>query len=57
MSRVKDSYSKVPPPDLQQLVEDHGGYDRITPGAWEKWDRDMAEWKANLRAGVHYDTK
>jgi hypothetical protein len=26
------------PPDLQELVEHHGGYDKITPEAWEEYD-------------------
>jgi hypothetical protein len=49
------------PPSLQKLVEAHavyddtgkmiGGYDRITPEAWAKFDADMAEWKARIRFG------
>ena len=45
---------RILPPDLQQLVKDHGGYDKITPEAWAKWDKDTAEWKADMRAGVGY---
>ena len=37
------------PPDLQQLVRAHGGYHRITPLAWEKWDKDNVEWQARRR--------
>jgi len=36
------------------LVKAYGSYDRITPEAWVKWDKDIAEWKADMRAGVHY---
>ena len=39
------------PPDLQQLVLDHGTYDKITPEAWARFDRDMAEWQAKVRYG------
>ena len=50
------------PPDFQMLVEaftvrdDSGeiveaGYPRITPEAWDKFYRDMAEWKAKVRNG------
>ena len=49
------------PPSLQKLVEAHaiyddtgkmiGGYERITPEAWAKFDKDMAEWKAKVRFG------
>jgi hypothetical protein len=38
-------------PDLQELVQVHGGWDRITPEAWEIFDRDMANWKASARFG------
>jgi hypothetical protein len=40
-----------PPPDLQQLVLDHGTYDKITPEAWARFDADMREWKAKVRYG------
>jgi hypothetical protein len=39
------------PPSLQQLVLDHGTYDKITPEAWAKFDAAMAEWKAKMRYG------
>ena len=50
------------PPDFQSLVEaftvrdDSGkvveaGYPRITPEAWDRWERDVAEWKAKMRNG------
>jgi hypothetical protein len=42
----------IEPPSLQRLVIDHGGYDRITPEAWAKFDAEMAAWKADVRAGV-----
>lgn len=39
-----------PPPDLQELVARHGGYDKITPEAWAEYDRTMAEWQQRRRA-------
>jgi hypothetical protein len=39
---MTDDYPKAP--DLQELVEKHGGYDRITEEAWARFDHDMAEW-------------
>ena len=46
------SKSEAPsPPDLQQLVIDHGGYDKITPEGWAKFDEDMRLWKERMRNG------
>jgi hypothetical protein len=42
------------PPDLQSLVLAHGGYDRIPPDAWARFDADMARWKECLRLGLGY---
>ena len=42
---------KRDPPDLQQLVLDHGTYDKITPEAWERFGREMKEWQAKVRFG------
>jgi hypothetical protein len=39
------------PPSLQQLVRDHGTYDKITPEAWAAFDAAMAAWKAKVRFG------
>lgn len=36
-------------PDLQALVLAHGTYDRITPQAWARFDREMARWKDLVR--------
>ena len=33
------------PPDMQELVAQHGGYSSITPEAWAEYDRLIAEWK------------
>jgi hypothetical protein len=39
------------PPSLQQLVLNHGTYDKITPEAWAAFDAAMAAWKAKIRFG------
>ena len=49
------------PPSLQDLVLAHavydadgkqiGGYERITPEAWAKFDDEMRAWKAKVRYG------
>jgi hypothetical protein len=46
---IEDDNDDDPPPDLQELVRQYGGYDRITPEAWAKWDRDNAAWHARRR--------
>jgi hypothetical protein len=54
------------PPDLEKLILAHavydaagkqiGGYERITPAAWAKFDADTAEWKRKIREGL-FDAK
>ena len=34
-------------PDLQKLVEVHGGYDKITPEAWAQFDGDAETYRIN----------
>lgn len=52
MRRVKPAPRRLEPaPDFQELVEQSGSYDKITPQAWVEWDRGMALWLARLRAG------
>ena len=36
---------------LQELILDHGTYDRITPEAWPKFGAAMEDWKAFVRGG------
>jgi hypothetical protein len=38
-------------PDLQELVQRWGGYDRIPPEAWSEYDLALAEWR-NMRRGA-----
>jgi hypothetical protein len=37
------------PPDLQELVAEHGGYDKITPKAWAEYNTSIAAWQARRR--------
>jgi hypothetical protein len=39
-----------PEPDLQELVQTFGRYDRIPSWAWAQFDRDMEDWQARYRA-------
>jgi len=34
------------PPDLQALVAEAGGYEKISPEMWAAFDRAMAVWRA-----------
>ena len=38
-------------PDLQGLVEAHGGYHRITPEAWAEFRQRMADWERSVWCG------
>ena len=38
-------------PDLQKLVAAHGGYDKITPEAWDRFQADKRRWLDQLRHG------
>ena len=40
------------PPDLQELVERSGGYDRITPEEWRKFDAQLAVYRSFTRGPV-----
>jgi len=42
------------PPDLQELVVAHGTYPEITEEAWQRFHRDMDQWKLALRHGDYY---
>jgi hypothetical protein len=48
------TYPRTPPPDLQTLIKDHGGYDRIPPEAWEAFERDMEEWRLDSIASADW---
>jgi hypothetical protein len=39
-------------PNLQQLVERHGGYHLIPPEAWSQYDAAIRTWNTTLRAGL-----
>jgi hypothetical protein len=38
-------------PSLQKLVEEAGGYNKITPRQWEDYDKSLAMWRQRMRAG------
>lgn len=38
-------------PNLQKLVAAHGGYDKITPEAWDRFQADKRHWLDRLRHG------
>jgi hypothetical protein len=40
------------PPRLLDLVRKFGGYDKITPEGWADWDRETAEYRADVATGV-----
>jgi len=37
------------PPDFQALISVNGGYDKIGPAAWERWDGSVAAWQQRRR--------
>ena len=39
------------PPSLQKLIEECGGYNKISPERWAEFDAAMEMWKARFRAG------
>lgn len=39
-------------PDLGELVERAGGYDRITPAMWAGFESAVARWWTRYRAGL-----
>lgn len=44
-------------PNLQELVRQYGGYDKVTPEAWAQYDREFAEWQTWRREGLLYHGK
>jgi hypothetical protein len=40
---------KISPPDLQELVEAAGGYDKITRDMWAVFDRAMTDYQRERR--------
>ena len=43
--------AEMTPPDLQELVAVHGGYNKITPEAWDKFDRKTKTWRERMIRG------
>lgn len=44
-------FSKREGPDLQKLVEAYGGYDKITPETWARFDKQRMWWFDYVRSG------
>lgn len=42
------------PPDLQGLVEEHGGWDRVPQDAWRIFNERMVRWRAQITSGDHF---
>ena len=42
-------HNELGQPDLQALIQQCGGYDKITPKLWAAWDRANAEWQERRR--------
>lgn len=36
-------------PNLDALVAEHGGYNRIPPEAWKQYDREVTAWQLRRR--------
>lgn len=56
MEQEDQRQARRQPPSLQKLVLQYGTHDRITLEAWAKFEAEMAEWKAKMRAG-EFDAK
>jgi hypothetical protein len=41
--------AKDPPPDPQMLAEKHGGWSKVPPEQWRRYDRAMAAWRERYR--------
>jgi len=44
-------FSKREGPDLQKLVAAFGGYDKITPEAWTRFEKQRQWWLDYVRSG------
>jgi hypothetical protein len=40
------------PPSLQQLVAEHGGFNCISPSAWDRYDAGLREWHRARRVDL-----
>jgi hypothetical protein len=46
--------AEMTPPSLQEMVRDHGGYNRITPEAWAAYDEAMLVWQERHASGAFW---
>jgi hypothetical protein len=45
---------KIPPPSLEDLVQKYGGWDRVPPEAWKKYEAERKAWQDRIRFGEHW---
>jgi hypothetical protein len=43
-------HNQLGQPDLQALVRQCGGYDKISPATWRAWDEANEQWQQRRRA-------
>ena len=47
----------IEPPNLQELVELHGGWDKIPREAWELHDQNTKRWQQQVRWGALHGSR
>jgi hypothetical protein len=55
--QVQSEEEMEKPPDLQKLVADFGGYNKITPEGWAEFDRLMTEYQQRRREVIAREIK
>ena len=53
-ARAREMEVQRQPPKLLDLVRAHGGYDKITPEAWARWDEDTKLYRERVKTGYFY---
>jgi hypothetical protein len=54
-ARAREIELQRQPPKLLDLVRAHGGYDKITPEAWARWDEEIKLYKSRVATGYFYN--
>lgn len=52
--REAELWNERMPPDLQKLVELHGGWNEIPPEVWDRYYRELEAWRDRIRHGDFY---
>lgn len=42
------------PPELNKLIDEHGGYAAIPAASWAQWDRDSELYRKRIREGFRW---